>query len=94
MSFKKPVTITLLNPNRIQPCNYYCLTNTIHPTKQMNSCIDVSTCCECDKKTYHIPLPTPAVTFESDEGFHLHLDELEVMSLCQELKNVLQQQAE
>jgi len=55
----------------------------------MESFIEVSSCCDCGEKTYHIPLPTPGVTFDDPEGFFLHLDHHEATALYLELKEVL-----
>ena len=53
------------------------------------SFIEVSSCEDCGEKTYHLPLPMPAVSFDNPEGFYLHLDEDEAMTLYLELKEVL-----
>ena len=53
------------------------------------SFITKSQCCECGETEYHISLASEDVTYEPEDGFHLHLTEDLARLLYIELKEQL-----
>ena len=48
--------------------------------------VTTSFCECCEDVTYHIPIDMDSVSYEPDEGFHIHLSQDEMTALYFELK--------